>query len=242
MSPTKRQIIDTTWQPAHERNYLRVAEFTRPGSSFPDIIFGRSNGTDVAVKALTVIVPQDRAADFAVTMTFEDILHTLLGCIEQSTIVLIHQNRPITYLPWSDDGTETELRYNVQVELPGGIIEQGELKGFAAKREMLEEAGLRNHRIICLTDLYFGYLANSAGHQQERYGMSLIIATGDIGPVTTSQTAEGIVKAELVPLTDIHKHLDNLAETGHLIEWAAYLGTERLTRLLLAQHTAIYLP
>ena len=242
MSPTKRQIIDTIPQPAHARNYLQVTEFTRPGSAFPDIVFGRSNGTDVAVKALTVIVPKEAAADFAATMTFEDIVHTLLGCVPGSSVVLIHQNRPITYLPWSDDGTETELRYNVQVELPGGIIEQGELKGFAAKREMLEEAGLLNHRIICVADLYFGYLANSAGHQKERYGMSLIIATGDIGPVTMGQTEEGIVKAELVPLIDIHKHLDTLAESGHLIEWAAYLGTERLSRLLFAAHMATYLP
>ena len=227
-----RQLIEPVWAPAHEKNYMRVAEITRPGNYYPDIVFGRSNGTDLAVKALTIVVPKEKADEFATSMTTVDILQTLRSCIKQSHVILIHQSRPITFLTWSDDGTETELRHNVQVELPGGIIEQGELKGFAAKRELLEEAGLHDHRILCVMDMYFGFLANSAGHQQERYGMSLIIVTGEVGPITAEQTEEGIVKAELIPLGAVHTHLDALAETGHMIEWAAYLGTDRLARLL----------
>ncbi len=227
-----RQLIEPVWTPAHEQNYLRTTEITRPGNSYADIVFGRSNGSDLAVKALTIVVPKEKAHEFTSSMTTEDILQTLRGCIKQSHVILIHQSRPITFLTWSDDGTDTELRHNVQVELPGGIIEKDELKGFATKRELLEEAGLHDHRILCVMDMYFGFLANSAGHQQERYGMSLIIITGEVGPITAQQEEEGIVKAELVPLGTVHTHLDALAETGHMIEWAAYLGTDRLARLL----------
>lgn len=235
-----RQLIEPVWTPAHEQNYLRTTEITRPGNSYADIVFGRSNGSDLAVKALTIVVPKEKAHEFAISMTTLDIIQTLRGCINQSHVILIHQNRPITFLTWSDDGKETELKHNVQVELPGGIIEEGELKGFAAKRELLEEAGLRNHRILCVMDMYFGFLANSAGHQQERYGMSLIIVTGEVGPITAEQTEEGIVKAELIPFSTVHTHLDALAETGHMIEWAAYLGTDRLARLLFERKESLY--
>ncbi|MES2749646.1 MAG: NUDIX domain-containing protein [Patescibacteria group bacterium] len=232
----KRQVIHPDWLPAHTLNYLRITEFTRPGNSYSDIVFGRSNGTDLAVKALAIVIPEQVAHLFTSNMSLDDIMHELLNHLTQTFVIVIHQYRPITYLPWSDDGKDTEVKYNVQVELPGGIIEAGELKGFAAKRELLEEAGLWNHRILCVTDLYFGFLANSAGHQQERYGMSLIIATGEIGSVTAEQNEEGIVRAELIPFNHVHRHLDTLAENGYLIEWAAYLGTDRLARLLFEHH------
>ena len=163
--------------------------------------------------------------------SLNDIIAALVTVGNQAEIVLLHQERPITFLPWSDDGTNTGLEFNVQVELPGGKKEPGQTMTVTARAELLEEAGIGD--VLCSAPLYHGYRANSAGHQKERYAMELIIAIGQ--PTDTDQQVEeGIVKAYTVSLGQVTAHLDNLARRGYLIEWAT-LGIDRLLRLILEQ-------
>ena len=225
-----RTIIGPEWRPAHAAGYLQVAEFARPGIPFKDIVFGRGQGAELATKALAIVVPAEYADRFAgLTDNLPVILARLVEVGSKARMVLIHQDRPVTYLPYRDDGTATELKFNVQVELPGGIQELGLTAALNAKKELLEEVGVGE--IVCSAPFYHGYLANSAGHQYERYAMQLIIAI-DVPQATSTQKEEGIVKAYSVPVRDASDHNDGLAEQGYLIEWAVYLAIGRLESML----------
>ncbi len=227
-----RYTIDPAWKPAHERAYLRYAEFTRPGSSFPDIVFGRNkDGAELAMKALAIVVPTETAIQFEGLTDLGAIVMQLADIADRAKMVLIHQDRPITHLPFLDDNTSTGLRHNVQVELSGGIQEPGQNAKLTARRELLEEAGVGN--VLCSVPFYHGYLANSAGHQHERYGMELIIAV-DLPKPTESQKEEGIVTAYAIPILEVSDHLDDLSYKGYLIEWAAYLAIGRLESKIMA--------
>jgi 8-oxo-dGTP pyrophosphatase MutT (NUDIX family) len=184
------------------------------------------------MKALAIVVPKELASQFEGLSDLGDIIRQLANIADQAKMVLIHQDRPVTYLPFRDDNTGTGLQYNVQVELSGGIQEPGQNAQLTARRELLEEAGVGN--VICLAPLYHGYLANSAGHQHERYGMELIIAI-DLPRPTVMQQEEGIVTAYTIPITEVSDHIDDLARKGYLIEWSVYLAIGRLRSMILAE-------
>ena len=215
---------------APDSRWLQHLEFMIPEVPFPQEIVRRRNGTYLANKVLPVIVPESAANTIAQHGdSLESIVYILKSLKEQYSTVFLHQKRPITYLSWPDDGTKTELRFNVQVEIPGGIIEDGELSKIAASRELMEETGLK--RVVASAPLLPGYIANDAGTHQERYGFWLAICTGS--PQTTlEQRAEGIVRAEVIDLPQAVTHLTSRMSEGYLIEWATLLGHTYLQSLL----------
>jgi len=229
----KKRIIlpseEMNFQPVAD-GFLQVGTVQMQGAQFPSTVFGRANGSPLAMKAVLIIISDEMANGLKVG----EIQTNIIGIREHladAYLVLLHHYRPITYIEWLDDGTETGLQYNVQVELPGGIMEAGELAGTTAKREALEESGLYNHQIIASFPLYFGYIANSAGHQIERYGTQVVLATGYINTemMTKDQQAEGIAKAELVPIRALREHVDTLARNGYMLEWAVRLAVAELS-------------
>lgn len=217
---------------APDSRWLQHLEFMIPEVPFSQEIVRRRNGTYLANKVLPLIVPESMADQFPRhghdLKTILSILNSFNNNYACSTVFL-HQKRPITYLPWPDDGTETELKFNVQVELPGGIIEHGELSKIAASRELMEETGLK--RVVASAPLFPGYIGNDAGTHQERYGFWLAICTGNL-QASKTQRAEGIVRADVIGLQNATNYLTTRMSEGYLIEWAALLGNTYLQSLL----------
>jgi 8-oxo-dGTP pyrophosphatase MutT (NUDIX family) len=201
-----------------------------PGVDYPQEIVRRRKRNYLANKVLPVIVSETLADQFIrYDHTLEALIKILRAHRERYTTVFLHQKRPITYLPWPDDGTKTELKFNVQVELPGGIMEAGELSKISASRELMEETGLT--RVVASAPLIPGYICNDAGTHQERYGFWLAICTGEPKP-NDAQREEGIVRADVVPLPNATTYLISKIKEGYPVEWATLLGHSYLQSLL----------
>lgn len=149
---------------------------------------------------------------------FFELLHRIHNNAE---LLVLHVERPYTYFPWDDDGTEYGLKVNYQLELPGGQV-KGKTGVDVAIQELIDEAGIGAEQVLCWTDAYPSPSANDGGTHIERYGLWYVLCTGKAHPPMSKknpeQLREGIVGFNSVAISKLNLYKEAAAINGTPIE------------------------
>lgn len=208
------------------RTWLKHFTVRMPGVNFPAEVVARTNGKWLAEKAIPIFVDQANMAEFEHVRgqcSNQDLFRYLNAIgFEKLSVVLIESLRPVYFFPWPDNLGKSQL------ELPGGLSEEGEDSyGVAGLREMLEELGLEDGEVLAHSPVYPSPAANDAGTHVERYGMSFVLCTGrprsHEGGADT-RLKEGIVGVHSFGLSSFLDDLFENQRTGRPVEQMALMA------------------
>lgn len=218
--------LDETRNPSG--SYLSVYNVNMPDVPYQAQVVARTSGNYMATKALPVFVPEAvlNRSGISLPATKSEVSKqrfmsdlTQIG-IDNLSVGLICSQRPIYYFPWPDQVTKW------QYEVPGGKIESGDRSpGIAGMRELMEEFGIEDGRIVTYCKAYTRPMAWDAGTHVERYWINFMLCTGrppSHTGVKDSRLKEGIVAITQQPLRKFVSSLDAAMEDNEAVEGYAY--------------------
>lgn len=150
------------------------------------------------------------------TNTLESLLMTLrLTGLQNFSTMVLAADRPVTYFELPVEVTE-----NYQLEFPGGLQEGDEDSTMTARREAIEEYGLKGEEdVIQWAPLVNFPAANDAGSNVELYTTYVMLVRRPPNP----PAKEGIIpgKCWVGPLMQVQSYLFEQGKQGVVVEWLA---------------------
>ncbi len=228
--------------PPDVKSWLKHYKVEHPLLPYPAEIVARTNGQYTAHKVVLIFIPPELTTwikerdEISLGMLF----HQLRAVKDDAKMLLIEQVRPVSFFAYEDEGEETALKSNRQLELPGG--QAPGKKGFeAALQEAAEEVGLDAKQVLCWARQFFMPIANDAGTHAERYQMWYVLCVGEPRPSTDEEQVarheEGIVKHYLIDLLDLPELIDRSERIeGTLVEIWVHMADLRLYMGLYPRH------
>jgi len=147
--------------------------------------------------------------------------------IDAFSVFLVATDRPITYHP------DLSVTANYQIELPGGVLENGESAEVGALREALEEGGITSRERVLATAPLWPLVAFDAGTNVELYAGQVCIISGKASP---PNGVEGIIAEHCSHKTlgDAEDFLLQQQQKGVLVEGYTLFALRTLAVALVA--------